>query len=130
MYYEHILKGSTNDDIQGVGYVTAEKQSPSALDLLGAMSQAVATERRLASARPGSSKALKDLLGKCISEFNAKITNKKHRIDTHRKNLIYNLMLTSSEVLFKKHFQLLFTKTLCVVWPHFFGLTEYTLRTC
>lgn len=84
-----------DDDTPGVGFVTSEKQSPSALDLLGAMTQAVSMERRLANAKPGSSKALKDLLGKCVSDFNSKVTIKKHRIDTHRKGLIYNLTLIS-----------------------------------
>ena len=78
---------------QGVGYVTAEKQSPSALDLLGVFRQAVDTERRQAQSKPGSSKALKDLLNKVIGDFNKLVTVKKHRIDTQRKALVYNLIL-------------------------------------
>ena len=76
-----------------MGFVTSEKQSPSALDLLGAISQAVAVERRQAQLKPGASKALKDLINKCVTEFNKLTTVKKHRIDTTRKSLIYNLVL-------------------------------------
>ena len=75
--------------------MTSEKQSPSALDLLGAISQAVAVERRQAQLKPGASKALKDLINKCVTEINKLTTVKKHRIDTSRKALIYNLILFS-----------------------------------
>ena len=73
--------------------MTSEKQAPSALDLLGAIGQAVDVELRAAKAKPGASKALKDLLSKCITEFNKLCTIKKHQIDTARKALIYNLTL-------------------------------------
>ncbi|CAL1162578.1 unnamed protein product [Cladocopium goreaui] len=81
------------DAKNGVGFVTSEKQAPSDLDLLGAIGQAVDVELRAAKAKPGASKALKDLLSKCITEFNKLCTIKKHRIDTARKALIYNLSL-------------------------------------
>lgn len=73
--------------------MTSEKQSPSALDFLGAIGQAVSVERRQAHTKPGTSKALKDLLSKCVSDFNKLCTVKSHRIDTRRKSLIYNLTL-------------------------------------
>ena len=73
--------------------MTSEKQAPSALDLLGAIGTAVDLELRQAQSKPGASKALKDLLSKCITEFNKLCAVKKHRIDTARKALIYNLTL-------------------------------------
>ena len=73
--------------------MTSEKQAPSALDLLGAVGHAVDVELRQAQAKPGASKALKDLLSKCVTEFNKLCTIKRHRIDTSRRSLIYNLTL-------------------------------------
>lgn len=74
---------------QGIQYVTSQKQSPSAIDYLGSMKEAVAIEKRLASV--GSSKALKDVLGRCVSEYNKMVTKKAHRVTTEIKNLILNL---------------------------------------
>ena len=71
--------------------MTAEKQAPSALDYLGAMQAAVALERRMC--KPGVSKAQKDVLGRCIAEYNKMCSNKKHRVDTDRKKLIQNMFL-------------------------------------
>lgn len=71
-----------------MGYVTSEKQQPSALDLLGAICAAISVERR-----QGPSKPLKDMLAKCIGAYNAMVTNRRHRIDTNRKTLLYNLRL-------------------------------------
>ena len=68
--------------------MTSEKQQPSALDLLGSMSGAISLERRMGPAKP-----LKDMLAKCISAYNAMTTNRRHRIDTGRKTLLYNLLL-------------------------------------
>ena len=69
--------------------MTAEKQTPSALDFLGAMTQAVTVERK--RAKSGQSKALKDLLNKAVGAYNALCTQKKHRVDASKKGLIYNL---------------------------------------
>lgn len=74
-----------------MGHITAEKQAPSALDFLGAISDAVRLEKQLS--KPNQSKALKDLVNKVCSEYNKLCQNKKHRIDTQRKALIYNLNL-------------------------------------
>ena len=76
-----------------MGYVTSEKQAPSALDLLGSIAKAIGVERRQANNKPGVSKALKDMLTKVVGDFNKLTTNKKHRIDTGRKSLLYNLLL-------------------------------------
>ena len=78
--------------------MTAEKQAPSALDLVGAMRQAVSLEKRQAAHKPGSSKALKDLLGKSISDYNKLTSNKRHRVDTKRKDLIYNVNLVYERI--------------------------------
>lgn len=77
--------------IQGLGHVTSEKQAPSALDYLGAMKEAVALEKR--ACQPGTSKALKDVLSRCIAEYNKMCTNRRHKIDSDRKKLILNLFL-------------------------------------
>ena len=74
-----------------MGYVSAEKQMPSALDIVGSLSRAVEIQRR--QSRPGSSKALRDLLSSVVTEYNKLVTNKKHRIDSGRKTLAYNLFL-------------------------------------
>ena len=75
--------------ISGLGHVTSEKQSPSALDYLGSMKGAVELERR--ATKPGTSKALKDVLGRCIAEYNRMVSNRRHKIDTDKKKLITNL---------------------------------------
>ena len=71
--------------------MTADKQAPSALDYLGTMKEAVAIEKRVA--KPGMSKALKDVLGRVIAEYNRMCSNKRHRIDTEKKKLVQNLFL-------------------------------------
>lgn len=75
----------------GLANVTAEKQAPSPLDYLGTMKQAVELEKR--SAKPGTSKALKDCLNRCIVEYNRMVSNKKHRIDTDKRKLVHNMFL-------------------------------------
>lgn len=66
-----------------IGHVTSEKQAPSALDYLGSMQQAVDLERR--ASKPGTSTALRDVLGRCIAEYNRMCSNKRHKIDTDKK---------------------------------------------
>ena len=79
-----------------MGYVTSEKQVPSALDIVGSLRSAVEIERRLSASKGGASKALRDVLQRCVTEYNRMTTNKRHRIDTGRKTLSYNLSLGSS----------------------------------
>lgn len=69
--------------------MTAQKQSPSALDFVGAIKEAVALERRVAPA--SVSKALKDVVARCTAEYNRMVSKKAHRIDTPMRNLIMNL---------------------------------------
>lgn len=71
--------------------MTADKQAPSALDYLGSMKEAVSLERR--QAKQGTSRALKDVLAKVVTEYNKMCTNKLHRITTERKKLVQNLIL-------------------------------------
>lgn len=80
-----------------VQHVTSEKQSPSALDYYAAISAALALEKRLA--KPGQSKALKDLLGVVVSNYNKMCTAKAHRINTGTKAMLYNLLLVQVVVL-------------------------------
>ena len=63
--------------------MTSEKQAPSALDYLGSMQQAVDLEHR--ASKPGTSTALRDVLGRCIAEYNRMCSNKRHKIDTDKK---------------------------------------------
>ena len=78
---------------QGVQHVTAEKQAPSPIDFLGAMKEAVAIEKRLC--KSGQSKALRDVLSRCVGEYNRMVTKKSHKVDTAVKNLIMNMFLGS-----------------------------------
>ena len=59
--------------------------------------QAISIEKRLGR----GSKALKDLLGRVCADFNRLVTVKRHRIDSPRRALIYNLFL-SLTTLFNK----------------------------
>lgn len=88
-----LAKESLSFSHQELGFVTSEKQAPSCLDMLGAISEAVNLERRAAQGKANVSKALKDLMGKAISSYNTMVTVKKHRIDTKLKSMIYNLLL-------------------------------------
>lgn len=71
--------------------MTAEKLSPSPIDILGCLKQAVDLERR--QARAGVSKALRDILSRCVGEYNRMVTKKSHKVDTPTKNLVMNLFL-------------------------------------
>jgi hypothetical protein len=60
--------------------------------ILADISAAIDLERRSSTGRPIP---LRDLLNRVIAEYNKMVSVKKHRIDTGRKNLIYNLPLGS-----------------------------------
>lgn len=75
----------------GIQFTSAEKQSPSPIDFLGRLKESVELERRVS--KPGTSRALRDVLSRCVGEYNRMVTQKKHRIDTPTKNLIMNLPL-------------------------------------
>lgn len=72
-----------------MGHITSEKQSPSAIDFLGDLKQAIVVERRMAR----GSKPLKDLLSKVVADYNRMVTVKHHRIDGSRRSLVYNMFL-------------------------------------
>lgn len=46
-------------------------------------------ERRMA--RAGTSGALKDVVSRCVGEYNRMVTKKSHRIETGIKSMIMNL---------------------------------------
>ena len=52
--------------------------------------EAISVERR--SSQNGQRMALKDLLAKVVAEYNRLCTVKRHRIDSQRRALIYNLL--------------------------------------
>lgn len=99
---------------QGLGHVTSDKQTPSALDYLGHMREAVNLEKRMM--KPGSSRPLKDILSGLVATYNRMATAKKHRIDANRKALIYNMLLG-----FLKVNHLVATKMLIFIpiYPHY-----------
>ena len=76
-----------------VQHVTSDKQAPSALDYFAAISAALSLERRMA--KPGQSKALKDLLTAVVGSYNKMCTSKQHRINSGTKAMLYNLFLVS-----------------------------------
>ena len=72
-----------------MGFVTAEKISPSPIGIMADISKAVEMEKKIGR----GTTALRDVLGRVVSEYNKMIVNKKHRIDAGRKNLLLNLFL-------------------------------------
>ena len=76
-----------------MGHITAEKQSPSAIQFYADLKEAIALERRLQQ----GSKPLKDILSKIVADYNRMVTVRSHRIDTNRRNMAYNLLLSRNE---------------------------------
>ena len=76
-----------------MGFVTSEKLVPSPLTIVSEIGQAIDVERRMTTSR--SRAPLKDCLAKVIADFNKMVTIKKHRIDSARRSLCYNLLLGS-----------------------------------
>jgi len=77
--------------ILGLGHVTSDKQTPSAVDYLGHFLQAIELEKRMQ--KQGQSKPLKDMLNGLCATYNKMAVSKKHKIDSHKRGLIYNLFL-------------------------------------
>lgn len=69
------------------GFVSAEKQAPSPVELVAELSQAVDLQRRQKQA------PLRDLLSKIVAEYNRMVTQKRHRLDACKKALVLNLTL-------------------------------------
>ncbi|CAK9076606.1 Uncharacterized protein SCF082_LOCUS36896, partial [Durusdinium trenchii] len=86
-HYLHSLK---------IGYITSEKVAPSAIQIVADLKSAIGIEQRM---NRGRSQPLKDILGRVTSEYNKMVSIKRHRIDTTRKNLAYNLLRSPSEVM-------------------------------
>lgn len=61
---------------------------PSPINIMADIKETIAVEKRLNRNGRG---ALKDVLGKVIAEYNRFCSNKRHRIDSARRSLIYNL---------------------------------------
>ena len=71
--------------------MTAEKHQVSAIDYVATLKEAMALERR--ALRPGMSKATRDILSRCIADYNKMCGgNRRHRIDTATKNLVLNML--------------------------------------
>lgn len=69
------------------GFVSAEKQVPSPVELVAELSQAVDLQRRQKQA------PLRDLVNKIAADYNKMVTQKKHRLDASKKALVLNLTL-------------------------------------
>lgn len=78
------------EHISETTWVTAEKQAPSPISIMADIKEAIAVEKRVM--RSGSRFALKDVLAKVVAEYNKLCTMRKHKIDSHRRSLIYNLL--------------------------------------
>lgn len=76
--------------------MTADKQTPSAIDYLGHMKEALAIERRLGK---GQTRPLKDMLSALVATYNKMTSTKSHRIDANKKSLIYNMLPGFSSIL-------------------------------
>lgn len=71
--------------------MTSEKQAPSPISMAAEIGEAIKAEK--AAGRCGAKTPLKDSLGKVIAEYNKLTTIKRHRIESNRRALIYNLPL-------------------------------------
>ena len=91
-----------------MGFVTAEKISPSPISILADIQKAVELEKKLGRGKI----ALRDVLGRVVSDFNKMNANKKHRIDSGRKALLLNMLLGKDY----------FPKFYCTTWHCFFSL--------
>ena len=62
--------------------------------MLGEIRSAIYVEKRQTKTRA----TLKDLLNKVVSSYNKEVTVRRHRLDTGRKSLLYNLCLVCQYV--------------------------------
>ena len=74
-----------------MGFVTSEKLAPSPLTIVSDLGKAIELERQVTTSR--GKLPLKDALSRVIADFNKMVTIRKHRVDTQRRNLCYNLPL-------------------------------------
>lgn len=69
--------------------MTSEKVSPSPISMFADVSMAISVEKRMGKQKM----PLRDLLNRIVADYNRMTTIRKHRIDSNRKNLVYNLWL-------------------------------------
>ncbi|CAK8998217.1 unnamed protein product [Durusdinium trenchii] len=84
-----------------MGFVTAEKLTPSPLTIVSDLGKAIELERAMSTSRTRI--PLKDAMNKVIADFNRLVTLKRHRVDTARRNLAYNLLRCPAESLTLLH---------------------------
>ena len=73
-----------------MGFVTSEKLTPSPLTIVSDFAKAIDLERKLSTSR--QTIPLKDALNRCIADFHKMVTVKRHRVDSGRRALCYNLI--------------------------------------
>ena len=77
---------------QGLGYVTSEKITPSPLNIVAEIGRAIEFEQKFSASR--RKVPLKDGLNKVIADYNKMTTLKRHRIDSLKRAMCYNLLLS------------------------------------
>ena len=83
--------------------------------------ETIAVEKRLNRQGRG---ALKDILGTVIAEYNKFCSNKRHRIDSTRRSLIYNLFFN----LHSETLSIDFLGTIGIlIWPGFSSTVDVTV---
>ncbi|CAK9099407.1 Uncharacterized protein SCF082_LOCUS46557 [Durusdinium trenchii] len=85
------------------GFVSAEKQGPSPVQLVAELQHAVDLQRRQTHAKNAP---LRDILNRVIADYNKMVSVKKHRLDSSKKSLVLNLMRCPSDLmtLLAKHY--------------------------
>lgn len=78
--------------------MTSERQAPSPIQMAAEIAEAIKAEKL--AGRCGARSPLKDNLNKVIAEYNKLTTVKRHRIESSRRALIYNMCLASIFQLF------------------------------
>lgn len=69
--------------------MTSEKQTPSPINIAADLGAAVDMERK--SSALMAKAALKDCLSKVVASYNRMCTNKKHKVDSAKRALVYNM---------------------------------------
>ena len=74
-----------------MGYTTSEKQTPSPISMAADIREAIEAQRK--SGRMGQKTPLKDCLTATVALYTKLCTNKRHRIESNRRSLVYNMFL-------------------------------------
>lgn len=72
--------------------MTSEKVSPSPITIVADIASAIEIEKRM---NRGTKLPLRDALARVSADYNKMVTAKRHRIDSNKKALVYNLRLDS-----------------------------------